>query len=148
MVMDAKIEYLKMIQNIITRMSNYGFLLKGWGITLFSAVLALSIWTDKGDFFVIGLFPVLIFWGLDSFFLRTKHKVRELYNYAAQISEERIDFNLTPTKEMSEKVGSILKIGISPTLLWFWGTLLIALVLGTAILDKTSFRESFFFLLY
>jgi len=62
--MDAKIEYLKMIQAVITRMPHYGFLLKGWGVALLAAILALAAQSEKAELLLlVGIFPVFVFWG-------------------------------------------------------------------------------------
>ena len=38
----SKLEHLKMLQAVITRMASNSFMVKGWCITLVSALLALS----------------------------------------------------------------------------------------------------------
>ena len=64
---------LDLIQSIITRMSNNSFLLKGWLISLIVVILALSrdtiIATEINYFSFILIFPIIVFWYLDSFFL-------------------------------------------------------------------------------
>ena len=37
---ETKIRYLELIQNVITRMANNSFMLKGWAITLVAAIFA------------------------------------------------------------------------------------------------------------
>lgn len=67
--MESKIEHLKMIQGIITRMNTNSFQIKGWTITLVSALLALYANSRKVTYIFIALIPVLIFWFLDSYYL-------------------------------------------------------------------------------
>jgi len=130
--MDAKIEYLKMIQAVITRMSHYGFLLKGWGVTLLAAILALAAQSGKAELLLlVGIFPVLVFWSLDAFFLNAEHKYRALYKQAAQLTPtDIIDFNLVPTEEHVRSNKSKLRLFFSQTLFVFWGTLLLVLAVG------------------
>lgn len=99
MSLDAKIEYLKMIQAVITRVLHYGFLLKGWGVTLIAAILALAAGSGKPDLLLIGLFPTLVFWTLDAFFLHTERNYRALYARGVRLAPDEIDFDLSPTGE-------------------------------------------------
>ena len=78
--MNDKIEHLKMIQGIITRMNTNSFQIKGWTITLVSALLALYANSGKVTYIFIALIPVLIFWFLDSYYLQQERKFRTLYN--------------------------------------------------------------------
>ena len=67
---------IDLIQNIINRMANNSFLLKGWLITLIVAVLASTtekIITDDISYFgLILILPLVVFWYLDvlSFFIK------------------------------------------------------------------------------
>lgn len=40
---EARLEHLKMIQTVITRMAQNSFLLKGWSVTLVSAMITLTL---------------------------------------------------------------------------------------------------------
>ena len=40
--MEKKLKHLEFIQNVILRMNNNSFLIKGWAITLISALFALA----------------------------------------------------------------------------------------------------------
>ena len=40
--MEQKMKHLEFIQNVITRMNSNSFLIKGWAITLVSALFALA----------------------------------------------------------------------------------------------------------
>lgn len=78
--MNEKIEHLKMIQGIIARMNTNSFQIKGWTITLVSALLALYANSGKVTYIFIAIIPVLIFWFLDSYYLQQERKFRALYN--------------------------------------------------------------------
>jgi len=138
MSLDPKIEYLKMIQGVITRMSHYGFLLKVWGATLIAAILALAAQGDKPDLILIGLFPTIVFWALDAFFLYTERNYRALYNKAARLNPEDIDFNLSPTGEHIRQTPPPWRIMFSRTLLVFWWALVVVLSLGYAMVGTTG----------
>ncbi len=134
---DAKIEYLKMIQAIITRMSHYGFLLKGWGVTLLAAILALFAQGGKAELLLIGLFPVIVFWTLDAFFLHTERKYRALYDQVRHLEPGAVDFNLAPTGEHERQVKPMWRIMFSRTLLVFWLAMMVVLAMGYGVIIQT-----------
>ena len=67
--MENKRKHLELIQGIINRMAGNSFLLKGWSVTLVSAVFALSAKDANHAYFSIAYFPVIMFWILDGYFL-------------------------------------------------------------------------------
>lgn len=71
---EQKIKHLEMIQGIITRMNQNSFMLKGWMITIVSALLA--IYADKGNigYLIVSIFPILVFWFLDAYYLQQERK--------------------------------------------------------------------------
>jgi hypothetical protein len=77
---EAFIKHLEFIQNIINRMSNNSFLLKGWIITVSSVVLALLISKPNPLFVVAAFLSSLSFWGLDAYYLRQERLFRSLYD--------------------------------------------------------------------
>ncbi len=90
--MDAdKLKHLEFIQNVIIRMNTNSFQIKGWAITLVSATLALYASTKIDCFILIGIFPTLIFWFLDAYYLMQERKFRGLYNDVAGVSEKPLE---------------------------------------------------------
>ncbi len=85
--MEAKLKHLEFIQNIITRMNTNSFQIKGWAVTIVSAILALYASTKNECFILVGIFPTLIFWFLDAYYLTQERKFRGLYNDVAGMSE-------------------------------------------------------------
>ena len=85
---DAKLKHLEFIQDVITRMNKNSFQLKGWTVTLVSALLAIFASTKNNYFTLAAIFPVIIFWFLDSYYLSQERKFRGLYNDVAEISDE------------------------------------------------------------
>ena len=84
---ESKIKHLEFIQNIITRMNTNSFLMKGWTVTIVSAILAIYASTKNMIFILFGLFPTFIFWFLDTYYLTQERKFRGLYNDVAEVSE-------------------------------------------------------------
>lgn len=128
---------LDLIQNVISRMANNSFLLKGWLITIVVGVLALTketLITDKIEYISIILFlPLITFWYLDAFFLQKERRFRELYKWVIENRKSTNDhlYSLNCNRqELKDKVDSILCIMFSKTLGPFYGiTFLILLVI-------------------
>lgn len=83
-----KIKHLEFIQNVITRMNTNSFQIKSWSITITSALLAIYASTKSNHFFLAAMFPNLIFWFLDAYYLNQERKFRGLYNDVAGIPDK------------------------------------------------------------
>lgn len=84
---DDKIKHLEFIQNVITRMNINSFQIKGWAVTIVSALLAVYASTKNDCFILVSIFPVIVFWFLDTYYLTQERRFRGLYNDVAGISE-------------------------------------------------------------
>ena len=92
---ESKVKHLEMIQAIISRMASNSVMLKGWTITL---VVALFVLAGKDlelslPFVTMVALPVLVFWGLDSYYLQKERLYRDLYD-VVRIKQQDIDFSL------------------------------------------------------
>lgn len=92
--MDNKRCHLKMIQDVIMRMNRSSFLLKGWCVTLVSAIIALAAKQNDGRFTLVALVPIVMFWILDGFFLWQENLFRALYDRVRDTAENSIDFSM------------------------------------------------------
>jgi hypothetical protein len=77
---ELTIKHLELVQSVINRMSINSFVLKGWTVTVASALLALIVSNSQPLFGTIVLFTVLSFWGLDAYYLRQERLFRRLYD--------------------------------------------------------------------
>lgn len=119
-------EHLQLIQSIINRMASNGFLLKGWCITLLTALIALGI--DKHPkILVVSILPILGFWYLDAFFLKTERAYRSLYNKAILKDETVPLFSLNPM--YSGEQHTIWQSFFSQTLSVFYGGLIVLIII-------------------
>ncbi len=82
-----QVKHLEFIQNVITRMNNNSFQMKGWMVALVSAILALYAGTNNKLFVLVAILPALIFWFLDTYYLQQERKFRGLYNDVAGLSK-------------------------------------------------------------
>lgn len=89
-----KLKHLEFIQNIITRMNSNSFLIKGWSITLISALFALAAKDANINYVLITYVVIPVFWLLDGYFVATERQYRDLYISIIPKKEKDIDFNL------------------------------------------------------
>lgn len=130
---------LDLIQEVIKRMASNSFQIKAWLIGILTAVIAFSkdsvlVHLDnQASAFLINVFlllPIICFWYLDAFFLKTEKLYREVYKWVIanrdltdaymydlntfkrKVGEEEID--------LTKSVGNTKKIMCSDTLLPFY----------------------------
>lgn len=137
--MESKLKHLELIQGVINRMAANSFLLKGWSVTLASALFALAA-KDANPFFVyLAYFPCATFWALDGYFLRQERLYRELYIEVAGRQPSEIDFSMNAAK-FEAKVDSWLSTCFSLTLRMFYGTVFGVIVLIMLIMSTSGGR--------
>lgn len=137
-----KIAHLNFVQSAINRMANNSFLIKGWTITLLSALLTV-LWNEQGKgHFGIMFIPLVLFLWLDTFYLYYERLYRNLYikivinapgiePYSMCIDkcksddEENIKYNLEDTK--------ILKIFCSGSIIPFYLVIAIIIIIISCI---------------
>ena len=136
--MEEKIKHLEFIQGVINRMAGNSFLLKGWSLTLVSALIALGTKDTRPEFVILALLPAVAFWILDGYFLRQERLFRKLYdkirlqNGDANFSMDTQEFMrlpCTPKANNDGKVSNILGVCFSLTLICFHGAILLAVIL-------------------
>ena len=59
---EKKLKHLEFIQNVISRMNSNSFMIKGWCVTLVSALFALAAKDSEIRFAVIAYFIIPMFW--------------------------------------------------------------------------------------
>ena len=120
--------HLEMIQNVINRLSQNSFLLKGWSIVLVSALLALTAKDSNAFFIYISYFPAISFWGLDGYFLHQERMFRKLYDHVRKLEETTISFSMD-TSIIKDQVASWLSVTFSKTIIVFHGSIFITILL-------------------
>src|SRR5215469_6682121 len=126
--MEKKLAHLDMIQNVITRMAANSFLIKGWCVTLVSAVFILSAKDANTTFIIDAIFPALMFWALDAYFLRQERLFRKLYDKVRTTNEGNIDFSMN-TAPFARQVSPWLRVALSQTLLIFYSAVILAILI-------------------
>ena len=115
---------IDLIQACISRMAHNSFLIKGWTISIVAVVLALAEKLALSiDLYLIILIPLFGFWYLDSFFLQTEKKYREMYKWVLEkreLGDMEKKYDLNPNR-FNDKVESRWQVMWSVTLRWFYG---------------------------
>lgn len=122
-------EYLfkeaEIVQDIISRMANNSFLIKGWSVTLVVASLLF-----KGIFYhhFVAFIPWFIFWRYDAYFLRLEKLYRKLYDWLVNHRLRSDEFLLDMAKDSLEnrfgsEIPCLSQIMFSKTLIVFYGFL-------------------------
>ena len=131
--MEPKLKHLELIQGVINRMAGNSFLLKGWSVTLISALFALAA-KDSNQFFIyLAYFPCLAFWGLDGYFLWQERMYRQLYKKVTEIPPESINFDMN-AKNYKNEVDSWFSVCFSVTLRMFHGVIFGVIILTMLII--------------
>lgn len=134
---------LDLIQDVIKRMASNSFQVKTWLIGILTGLIAIK--SDQlfggvattmalGKSGVLGMnlllmFPVLAFWYLDAFFLRTEKLYFQIYDWVINNRTTTTEYlyDLNP-RRFDNNVDSIGKIMLSKTLLLFYALPLIFVV--------------------
>ena len=92
-------------------MANNSFLLKGWAVTLNVGLFALSPKAGEENILLIALFPVILFWLLDGYFLLQEFLFRELYSTVSKETDNsNINYTLDTSPYKSSKRNWILSM--------------------------------------
>lgn len=92
---DKKLKHLDFIHNTINRMSTNSFLIKGWAVTIISALFIFSDDKMNERILAIAILAMMVFWYLNGFFLHQERKFRGLYDKVRKLSENEIDFSMS-----------------------------------------------------
>lgn len=120
-MMDNKVNHLEMIQGVISRMASNSFALKGWAVTLVAGIFALSSKDADKRYFLVAYIPIIVFWGLDAYYLLQERLYRALYNKVRNLPENEINFDMnTSPSEFHTNKNTYWWCFVSKTILWFY----------------------------
>lgn len=90
--MEKLTTHLEFIQSNIARMNQCSFQIKGWMVTIVSALLALFAASKDAQqagnviYLFVAIVPTIVFWLLDSYYLQQERKLRGIYNNVAKLT--------------------------------------------------------------
>ncbi len=125
-----RIKHLEFLQNIITRMNTNSFQIKTFTVTMVSALLAVFASTKNELFILIGVFAVLLFWFLDSYYLQQERKFRGIYNNISGLKKDVAikDFEMPIHKFVGGQF-NYWQVFCSKTICLFYGFIISSLII-------------------
>ena len=105
-----KIKHLEMIENIIERMAKNCFQLKTWTMTLVVLIGGLASKDTERKFILIAFIPIIVFWLLDTYYLRLERQFRILYKTVTEKCDDEIDFSMDLSQIQNMSISDSKKI--------------------------------------
>lgn len=133
---EDKRKHLEFIQSVITRMAGNSFLIKGWMVTLVSALFALAAKDANPRYVWVTFVAILVFWLLDGFYLAQERQYRGLYN-AVRTAQAATDFSMNASPYGTGK-NTWLRSTFSTTLFVLYGPMFGIAVLVLYMLRSTK----------
>jgi hypothetical protein len=90
---EDRLKYLEFVQAAISRMAANSFLIKGWSVTLGTAVLGFSVKENNWAMALVALIPAGSFWALDAYYLALEKSFRDLWKRAIEGAVSTFDMN-------------------------------------------------------
>lgn len=132
-------KHLEFCQQVINRMGNNSFALKGWSVTLLAAIFALAADKAKVSTIWVAILPVLVFWALDAYFLGQERLYRSLYDQLRKLDNTQWEalgerrYSLTPS-DFDLQCESLRAVMQRATVAALYGSLLASVVIFGLIL--------------
>lgn len=134
-------KHLEFIQNNITRMNQCSFQMKGWAITLASALIAVFVSTLSNSlpgnklYLYAAIISTFLFWFLDSLYLSKERKFIGIYNDLIGITDDKNrkpikikDYEIPINKYRGWKY-CIIRAMLLPSEIILYGAIILGLVL-------------------
>src|SRR5437879_7529009 len=147
---EARVQHLELIQGVIGRMGQNSFLLKGWSVTLVTALIALAAKDSNQTYAWIAIAPATVFWGLDAYYLRQERLFRALYDWIRSAETSPAERFSMKTERFDRDVDRWLSTLVAPTIVGLHGVvsaIVLLVAIGTIPLPKgggNSWREGCF----
>lgn len=132
---DNKIKHLEFIQNVITRMNSNSFLIKGWTVTLVSALFALAAKDSNTNYVLVSYISIPIFWILDGFYISQERQYRDLYKEVTLKDDSQINFNMDASK-FNKGDRTWVNGVLSKTLIPFYGLFILITLIVMFVIKK------------
>lgn len=124
---ENRLAYLQMVQAIIGRLAATSSVVKGWSVTLVAALFTVGVFTERNEVSFVALFPALIFWGLDAYYLRRERLFRNLYRtiHSTGMGDLEEPFSMDVSAQQTAEDG-YFRVLLRPPLSVFHGAILLA----------------------
>lgn len=118
----ARIKHLEMIQTVVARLANEAALIRGWALTVSAAFFGFAAQSLSWRVAAVGMLPVIVFWGLNAYYLRAERQYRALFDRVRSRDSNVQPFSMDAR---GEQVQSWWNIIWSPTLRAFYGSIFV-----------------------
>jgi hypothetical protein len=119
---EENIKHLEFLQSTISRLTTNSFLMKGWALTVVSAILGFAVNAASRGMSLVALATIASFWVLDAYLLRHERLFRRLYDAVSKRDTTVPRFSMSTARfAATEKLRRIL---FRPILSVFYCTLL------------------------
>jgi len=134
-------QHLEFIQNIVTRMNTNSFQLKGLSIAIVTALFGIYASIGNVGFVFLGIFPTLVFWFLDGYYLQQERKFRGIYNDVAglknNVSVRPYEMPIHKYTSNIDRQYSYWNVLLSKTICWLYFPVVVLLIIvGILLLYK------------
>lgn len=118
-------KHMDFVQSVIARLAGNSFVMKGWALTVTSAILGFAVSIDRAALALVALVPAVAFWILDTYYLRQERAFREMF---ADVAAKRLaGFEMNPRPYAERQ--SWWRVGKSMSLSVFYGSLVVVCAL-------------------
>jgi hypothetical protein len=130
---EGQIKHLELIQGVITRMAQNSFAMKGWAVTLVSAILVVGHEIAGWEYLLIALLPAFVFWGYDAYYLRQEKLFRMLYDEIRMQPDEvwKINRFTVDARHHSQATKSWFRMCRSSSVVWLYLPIVILIIFVT-----------------
>lgn len=115
-------KHLGLVQGVIERMARNSFMLKGWSLSVISALTVYLKINGAGLGILLLLLPLLAFWLLDAYFLQQERLFRRVYDRVVAEANGKLGetpaldrYQIKPPPELRVSADPIWSIAFGPT---------------------------------
>ncbi len=136
---DGPVAQLQFVQTAVERMAANSFLLKGWNVTIASAILAFAAKDARAEMVPVILLPAFAFWGLDAYYLRQERLFRCLFEDLCRSAQSAggdspaIPFSLSTARFRREVPGWFSTLW-APTIVALHGAVVVTSLIAAGLL--------------
>lgn len=124
---------MEFVQAVVTRLANNSFLMKGWALTLSSAILGFAVTQGHSLLALMAVIPAAAFWLLDTYYLRQERAFRQMY---ADVAAKRVtNFVINPREYAKQQ--KWCQVAVSISLVVFYGAIIAVSVVASVVLSKS-----------
>src|SRR4051812_13165476 len=94
-----RIKHLELVQAVVARLAGSSFLVKGWAVTITTALVGFAVSQNESRLAWIAIAPVLLFWWLDAYYLWAERLFRGLHEQVRRSNPKVEPFYMAATSD-------------------------------------------------